>query len=138
LKARVYFALPEESAGILDIYYLIAKQATKAQRPTGVLGFFILYSHFRLLVCVALPHGTIFQKARHRMTSGFFHFYNHQIKDFNRVKLDLKPSWQSQAKNSGHGLGSTLIGTAKALPIKQVLLPRSLDLNGSLQLKYRR
>lgn len=54
------------------------------------------------------------------------------------VKLDVKPSWQSQTKNSGNSLGRALIGTASAAPLKQVLLPRSLDLNVSLQLKYRR
>jgi len=50
------------------------------------------------------------------------------------VKIDVTPTWQSAAKSSSSGLTRV----TAPLPLKQILLPRSLDLNVSVQLKYRR
>lgn len=54
------------------------------------------------------------------------------------VKIDVTPTWQSPAKNARSGFIGGLTNAATPLPLKQVLLPRSLDLNVSFQLKYRR
>ena len=53
-------------------------------------------------------------------------------------KNTKSPTWLSQAKNNRSGLIGSLPSVTSPLPLKQMLLPRSLDLNISFEIKYRR
>lgn len=48
------------------------------------------------------------------------------------------PTWLSQAKHHSSGLVGGLSSVASPQPLKEILLPRSLDLNISFEIKYRR
>lgn len=48
------------------------------------------------------------------------------------------PIWPSQAKSSRSDLIGGLSNVIKPQPLKEVLFPRSLDLNISFEIKYRR
>jgi hypothetical protein len=47
-------------------------------------------------------------------------------------------TWLSQAKTDHSGLIGSLSSAARPQPLAQVLLPRSLDLSLSFEIKYRR
>jgi hypothetical protein len=48
------------------------------------------------------------------------------------------PMWRSEAKYNHSDLISSLSSVANPQPLKEILLPRSLDLNISFEIKYRR
>lgn len=54
------------------------------------------------------------------------------------VKISVSPKWQSPATNYRSGFIGGLSSVVSPLPLKQMLLPRSVDLNVSFQVKYRR
>lgn len=53
-------------------------------------------------------------------------------------KSTQSPTWLSQAKHNHSGLIGGLSSVVPAQPVKELLLPRSLDLNISFEIKYRR
>ena len=48
------------------------------------------------------------------------------------------PTWFSQSGNNHSGLITGLSSVTKPQPLAQILLPRSLDLSLSFEIKYRR
>jgi len=53
-------------------------------------------------------------------------------------KNTKSPTWLSQAKPNSSALIGGLSSAVSPQPLKQILLPRSLDLNISFEIKYRR
>jgi iron only hydrogenase large subunit-like protein len=54
------------------------------------------------------------------------------------AKSTKSPTWPSQARNNHSGLFDSLSSVTSPQPLKEMLLPRSLDLNISFEIKYRR
>lgn len=52
-------------------------------------------------------------------------------------KTNKTPTWQSQTKNHHDSLIGELSRAAAPQPLKELLFPRSLDLNFSFEIKYR-
>lgn len=52
-------------------------------------------------------------------------------------KTNKTPTWQSQTKNPHSSLIGELYSAAAPQSLKELLLPRSLDLNFSFEIKYR-
>lgn len=48
------------------------------------------------------------------------------------------PTWSSQSKNNRSDFIRDLSSVASPQPLKEILLPRSLDLNFTFEIKYRR
>jgi hypothetical protein len=69
---------------------------------------------------------------------GLFHFSSSLIQGFQHEKSIKSPSWLSQAKTDHSGLIGGLSSVARPQPLAQRLLPRSLNLNLSFEIKYRR
>lgn len=53
-------------------------------------------------------------------------------------KSTKQPTWPSQAKNSNSDFIGSLTSVITPQPLKELLFPRSLDLNISFEIKYRR
>lgn len=53
-------------------------------------------------------------------------------------KNTKSPTWLSQAKHNHGSLIGSLSSVTSPHPLKELLLPRSLDLNISFEIKYRR
>lgn len=53
-------------------------------------------------------------------------------------KFTTTPMRSSQSKDSGSDLIRDLSNVARPQPLKELLLPRSVDLNFTFEIKYRR
>jgi hypothetical protein len=54
------------------------------------------------------------------------------------AKSTKNPAWPSQAKSGHNDLIGGLSSVIRTQPLKEILFPRSLDLNISFEIKYRR
>jgi hypothetical protein len=54
------------------------------------------------------------------------------------AKSTKSPVWPSQAKSGHSELIGGLSSVIRPQPVKEILFPRSLDLNISFEIKYRR
>jgi hypothetical protein len=54
------------------------------------------------------------------------------------TKSTKSPAWPSQGKSSHSDLIGGLSSVIRPQPLKEILFPRSLDLNISFEIKYRR